>query len=134
MNFLGGDITEVVCKHPSLGDFRFQTKSNESYTMDKGGYRNNDDSNQITGGGQAIYQKNRVRWSFEGPILEDLTNNEKSLEELAESSEEGTWIFTHINGSIWQGKGTVVGDLQTDTNNVQKAMKIAGGGKLEPVN
>ncbi|WP_300440696.1 hypothetical protein [Christiangramia sp.] len=134
MKFLGGDITEIVCKHPSLGDFRFQTKSNESYTMDKGGYRNNDDANQVTGGGQAIWQKNRVRWSLEGPILEDLTQNEKNIEVLAESSEEGTWIISHISGAIWQGKGNVVGDLQTDTNNVQKAMKIAGGGKLEPVN
>jgi len=130
MNFLGGDITEIVCKHPKLGDFRFQTKSNESYTMDRGGYRNNDDANQITGGGQAIFQKNRVRWSFEGPVLVDFTEG-ATVEKLAESSEDGVWIITHISGAIYQGKGQIVGDLQPDTNSAQMSLKVSGGGKLE---
>lgn len=133
MNFLGGDITEIVCKHPSLGTARFQTKSNESYTMDRGGIRNNDDANQITGGGQAIWQKNRVRWSFEGPHLVPYGGSEVSMEDLAESSEEGTWVITHISGTIWQGKGKPVGDLNSDTNTAQGTMKISGGGKLERV-
>lgn len=132
MNFLGGDITEIVCKHPSLGTARFQTKSNESYTMDRGGIRNNDDANQVTGGGQGIYQKNRVRWSFEGPVLVDL-NSDATAEELAESSEEGTWVISHISGAIYQGKGMIVGDLQPDTNTSQMSLKLAGGGKLELV-
>ncbi len=132
MKFLGGDITEIVCKHPSLGDVRFQTKSNESYTLDRGGYRNNDDANQITGGGKNIIQKNRVRWSFEGPVLVDFTS-EDSIEALSESSEEATWVIYHISGAVWQGKGTVVGDLQPDTNTAQMTLKIAGGGKFAPV-
>lgn len=133
MRILGGDITELVCKHPTLGDVRFQTKSNESYTLDKGGYRNNDDANQITGGGQAMYQKNRVRWSLEGPVMVDFSENEVTMEDLAESDEEGTWIISHISGTVWQAKGMPVGDITTDTNNAQMTSKIAGGGKLKPV-
>lgn len=132
MNFLGGDITEIVCKHPDLGDFRFQTKSNESYTMDRGGYRNNDDANQITGGGQAIFQKNRVRWSFEGPVMVDFTSG-STVENLAESSVDGVWVITHISGAIYQGKGQIVGDLQPDTNTAQMSLKASGGGKLEKI-
>lgn len=132
MRILGGDITEIVCKHPTLGTARFQAKSNESYTIDHGGIRNNDDANQITGSGVAIYQKNRVRWSFEGPTLKPL-DEEVTLEALAESAEEGTWVVSHINGTTWQGKGMPVGDINTDTNNQQRTTKIAGGGKFEKV-
>jgi len=98
--------------------------------MDRGGYRNNDDANQITGGGQAIFQKNRVRWSFEGPVLVDFTEG-ATVEKLAESSEDGVWIITHISGAIYQGKGQIVGDLQPDTNSAQMSLKVSGGGKLE---
>lgn len=132
MNFIGGDITELVCKHPTLGDVRFQPKSNESFTMDRGGVRNNDDANQITGGGQAVYQKNRVRWSFEGPVYVDLSSD-ATVEQLAESAEEGTWVISHISGAIYQGKGKPVGDLQPDTNTAQMTLKISGGGKLSKI-
>lgn len=131
-NFLGGDITEIVAKHPTLGDVRFHTKSNESYTMDRGGYRNNDDANQLTGSGKAIYQKNRVRWSLEGPVLVDFTSD-ATVEELSASSEEATWVISHISGAIYQGKGMIVGDLQPDTNTAQMTLKVSGGGKLEKI-
>jgi len=133
MSFLGGDITEIVCKHPELGDFRFETKSNESYTMDRGGYRNNDDANAVTGAGKSINQKNRVRWSLEGPIMLDFNSTDKSVEDLAEHPEDGTWVISHISGAIYQGKGTVVGDLSSDTNSAQMGIKISGGGKLEKI-
>ena len=133
MKFLGGDIEELVCKHPTLGDVRFQTKSNESYTMDKGGFRNNDDANQVTGGGKSIYQKNRVRWSIEGPVMVDFSENGVTMEDLAESDEEGTWVISHISGQIWQGTGMPVGDITTDSNNAQMTSNISGGGKLETV-
>ena len=32
-NYIGGDIVEIVCNHPSLGDFRFSPKANESFTL-----------------------------------------------------------------------------------------------------
>lgn len=132
--FLGGDITEIVAKHPDLGDFRFATKSNESYTIDRGGFRTNDDGNQVTGNGQGIYQKNLMRWMFEGPVLIDFKNNTlDDIDKLAESSVEAVWIITHISGVVYQGKGMIVGDLQPDTNTAQMGIKIAGGGKLTKV-
>ena len=46
-NYVGGDIEEIVCKHATLGEFRFQAKSNESFTLDPGGLRSNDDANEM---------------------------------------------------------------------------------------
>tara|TARA_R110002049_G_scaffold64570_1_gene170192 strand:+ start:1046 stop:1453 length:408 start_codon:yes stop_codon:yes gene_type:complete len=133
MQYSGGDLIEITCNHPTLGSFSFATKSNESYTLDPGGFRSNDDANMITGNGVFIDQTNRVRWSFEGPIMTDFVSNNEilNLPELASSSELATWTFTHITGTIWRGKGKFVGDIQVDTNTAQLTAKIAGGGKLE---
>ncbi len=131
----GGDLVEITLNHPTLGSFSFATKSNESYTLDPGGYRSNDDANGITGSGTFIDQINRVRWSFEGPLVADLVsgNEIKNLPLVAQSFELGTWTFTHISGTIWRGKGKFVGDFQVDTNTSQFTAKIAGGGILEPL-
>ena len=130
--YLGGDILEIVCQH-TLGEFRFAVKSNEDFNIDEGGIRVNDDANQITGNGQAIYQKNRVRWMLEGPIAVDfrLGTEQNALNKLAEHPDEGTWTITHISGTIWKGKGKPVGDLQPSTNTAQMTLKVSGGGKLE---
>ena len=133
MQYSGGDLIEITCNHPTLGSFSFATKSNESYTLDPGGFRSNDDANMITGSGTFIDQVNRVRWSFEGPLMADFVSNNEilNLPELASSSELATWTFTHISGTIWRGKGKFVGDIKVDTKTKQLTAKIAGGGKLE---
>lgn len=132
-NFIGGDITEVSVKHPDLGEFRFQVKASESFNLDPGGFRSNDDASSITGGGSMIDQINRVRWSAEGPVAVDLIsgNEIENLPKLAESPTLGTWTFTHISGSIQKGLGKVVGDLSADTNTAQMTLKVSGSGRLE---
>lgn len=130
--YTGGDITEISCQH-TLGDFKFAPKSNESYTLDRGGIRVNDDANQITGSGTAIYQKNRVRWMFEGPIAVDFDsdNEMSSLATLAAHPDEGIWTIVLITGDVYKGKGMPVGDLQPDTNAATMTLKISGSGQLE---
>lgn len=130
--YLGGDILEIVCQH-TLGEFRFAAKSNEDFTVDEGGIRVNDDANQVTGNGQAIYQKNRVRWMLEGPIAIDLATGyeQNALSRMAEHPDEGTWTISHISGVVLKGKGVPVGDLQPSTNTAQMTLKVAGSGKLE---
>lgn len=130
--YLGGDILEIVCQH-TLGEFRYSPKSNEDFTIDEGGIRVNDDTNQITGNGQAIYQKNRVRPMIEGPIAIDLATGyeQNSLSRMAEHPDEGTWTISHISGVTWKMKGVPVGDLQPSTNTSQMTLKVSGSGKLE---
>lgn len=131
---MGGDFTEIVCKHP-LGTFRFQGKSNEDATMDHGGYRANDDSNAITGGGKAIYQITRNRWSMELPVAADFDseNETKTWEQLAAHPEDGIWTFTHVAGWTRKGKGRPVGDQQFSSLNAQGTLKVSGGGKFEKI-
>lgn len=133
-NFLGGDIIEITAQH-TLGEFRFEAKSNESFTLDPGGIRTNDDAAQITGAGTMIQQKNRVRWSFEGPIAVDSAsgNEFENLEKMAAHPDLATWTITHISGAIYTGLGTVVGDLNVDTNAAQMTLKVSGSGKLQKI-
>lgn len=135
VTYLGGDITELSCSHPTLGDFRFAPKANESFTIDPGGIRNDDDSSNITGGGKMIQKKNRVLWSIEGPIAIDYINDTEhnAIPKLMESAEMGVWTLTHISGVIWKGTGIPVGDFNTDTNTAQGTLKISGDGKLEKI-
>lgn len=133
MSYIGGDLLEIVCKHPSLGTFRYQPKSNEDFTVNPGGFRSNDDANGITGGGQMIDQINNTRWSVEGPIAVDIKagNDIDGLRNMAESAELGIWTFTHVSGAVQKGKGKPVGDLNFATNTAQMTIKISGSGKLE---
>ncbi|HMI03725.1 MAG TPA: hypothetical protein VK541_14675 [Pedobacter sp.] len=134
-NYIAGDLTEIVCSHPTLGDFRFEPKANERFTIDRGGIRSNDDANSITGGGNNIDVMTRVRWSVEGPMAEDLVTDSdaEALNDLAGSPEPGVWTFTHISGAIYKGTGKPVGDMNSDTNTAQRTLKVAGGGRLEKI-
>lgn len=132
-NYVGGDLVEITCNHPILGNFTFATKSNESYTLDPGGKRSNDDTASVTGNGQMIDQINIKRWVFEGPIMADFSSGNEidNLPKLAESPQQATWTFEHTSGIVWKGKGKFVGDIQVDLNTCQLTAKISGGGKLE---
>lgn len=131
-NFIFGDMTEIVCQH-TTGEYRFAPKAAESFTVDRGGIRANDDANQVTAQGEMMSQLNRVLWSVEGPIgVDPLSNNEMdALPLLAGHPDLGVWTFTHISGAIYKGKGRPVGDQQWDSNAGTMTLKVAGGGKLE---
>lgn len=135
MAYIGGDITEITCSHPDLGDYRFSPKSNESFKFDTGGLRNNDDKNSITADGVLIVQKNRVVWSLEGAIAVDLTTEYEKLaiDALMESPVLGTWTVTHVSGAIYKGDGIPVGDFEIDTNAASTGIKIHGSGKMEKI-
>jgi hypothetical protein len=133
MSFVGGDILEVSFKHPVLGNGTFEPKSAEDCTIDLGGWKANDDDNSITGNGTMIDQINRKRWSAELTVAWDsqITNEVDLLNQLAESPVQADWIITHINGTIWGGKGKPVGDIKGDTQKAIVKFKLAGGGKLK---
>ena len=132
--YVGGDFTEVSCSHPEHGDMKFDPKANESWTLNEGGIRTNDDANSVTSNGKIIQQKNNTLWNAEGPIAVDLKGEQSDyLNKVTESSELGTWVFSHISGAIYTGKGIPVGDLNTDTNTAQLTLKVAGSGKLSKI-
>lgn len=135
MNFIGGDVTEMVCSHPTLGDFRFSPKANESFKLDPGGIRNADDANSVTGDGSMIVQKNRVLWMVEGSVAVDLISSSEieSIPKLMASPEPGVWTMTHISGAVYKGTGFPVGDFSVDTNTVNSTLKVQGGGICQKI-
>lgn len=129
---VGGDIEEISFNHPTLGTATFFPKSGEDSTFDEGGFRTSDDANMIAGGSEMIRQVNRVRWSLECPIAWDMNTRSdiKKLRDLAKDPVEATWTISHINGTVWSGKGVPVGDIQGNGNQATATLKIAGGGEL----
>ena len=111
-----GDMLDITCNHLGV-DYRFYPKANESFTIDKGGIRNNDDANQITTNGILMVQKNRTRGKIEGPISSE-SDTETNLNILSKSPISGTWTFVSISGKVYKSKGggVVTGDIQTDSN------------------
>lgn len=133
--FSGGDLLEISYKHPTLGSGTWFPKSSEDGTVDPGGYRSNDDANMITGDGQMIDQINRVRWSFDGVVAWDMAISDEldQARKLASSPLPADWTITHLNGTVWGGKGKLVGDVKSNTNTSQMSVKIAGGGLLTKI-
>ncbi len=131
--YLGTDITEITYNHPTLGNFTFATKSSESYNLDPGGRRGDDDANMVTGNGQNIRKINQVRWSFEGPLVADFDSNLEidNLPKIAGDTDEGTLTISTLAGVVWRGQGSYVGDMVIDTSNSQFSAKFSGGGILE---
>lgn len=133
-NFLAGDISSISCTH--LGTtYRYFPKANETFNIDKGGVRTNDDASQLTSNGQNIRAINAVRWSIDGPIGADFLSGyeEDSLNLMSGSPAEGIWQVSHRSGAIWVGKGSPVGDIQSDSNAGTLTLKISGAGALQVV-
>jgi hypothetical protein len=132
---VGGDIIEITFNHPTLGNGTIFPKSNEDGTFDLGGFRSNDDDNMIDGGGNMIDQINRSRWSLETVVSWDMnlrTDLEKVVA-IAGSPVQADWTFSHINGTVYGGKGKPVGDLKGNSNSATFSLKIAGGGILKKI-
>lgn len=133
-NFVFGDCVEIVCNH--LGNtYRYYPKANETFNVDKGGVRGNDDANQVTSNGQMMSQLNRSRWSVDGPIaIDQMSDIELStLNLMAGSPSLGNWQFAMISGAIYKGTGRPVGDITTDANAGTLSLKVAGGGVLQKI-
>ena len=127
--FVAGDLTEITYNHPSLGTGRLYPKAGEDSTFDYGGYTSADDANMIAGNGQMIDKMSAKRWSLSATIAWDMndTNELSKLSALAASPVQADWTITHINGTVWGGKGKPVGDIQGNGNAGTIALKISGG-------
>lgn len=135
MAFIGGDVKELVAQNATLGSFRFSPKANEAFTLNKGGFRNNDDSSGITGNGQTIRQINRMAWNVAGTVAVDFLsgNGFEDLDKLATAVSTTTWTITLVSGQIYKATGYPVGEMPVDTNTAMCTLKVQGGGQLEPL-
>lgn len=135
MAITGGDVFELTYNHPTLGSGSLFVKAGEDTTFNTGGFRTEDDMNAVAGNGQSIVKKNRMRWAFEGPVAWNMvtTNEIAVLSSLAGDTEDAQWTISHINGSIWSGLGTVVGEIPGSGQDATITLKISGGGQLTKI-
>ena len=135
MAAVGGDIKEVTYNHPTLGSGSFFPKSGEGSTFDPGGFRVSDDANSVDGAGNNIKKINAVRWSCEVVISHDMNIREEAekISALAADPVDAEWTISHINGTVYGGKGGPVGDITFDANEGTMPLKIGGGGKLKKI-
>lgn len=135
MASVGGDFIEITYNHPTLGSGTFFPKSGEESTLDLGGFRGEDDANMVDGGGNNIKQLSQVRWRFEGTIANDMNTREEAetVTALAGSPVDAEWTFTHINGTVYIGTGSPVGDVQPSGQSATMAIIISGGGKMKKI-
>jgi hypothetical protein len=86
----------------------------------------------IDGSGAAIYQVNRVRWSFMVKCGWDFTAGDlEALTNLAAATSETQFTFTNINGTIYKGTGKMVGDINGNGNSSTVDIKASGGGQMQ---
>ena len=128
IKYNAGDIREIVGRN-SIGDIRLEVKSGESGKINFGGFRADDDSG-VTGGGSLIRKAVRKPWSLEVSVMVDLGMSGVTLEDLAISEDETTWVITLVDGSVYTGNGIPVGDLDYDTAEAQAELKIVGSDYL----
>lgn len=128
----GGDITEITYNNPNVGTGVLYPKSSEDSNYDVGGIRTDDSMDAIQANGQAIYKKNMKRWAFDVKIGWDMGGSDELgiLALLAADTAETDWTMTNINGVVYKGKGTYVGDLVGNGNESTIMFKASGGGML----
>lgn len=131
----GGDVKEITWNHPTLGSGIFSPKSGEDSTFDPGGYSSDDDDNGIDGSGEMIDKMNLRRWSAEVVAAWDMNNREDltKAKALAASPVMASYTITHVNGTVWAGRGKPVGDLKGNGNNATFPLKLAGSGILKKI-
>ncbi len=132
MGAVGGDITQISFTHPTIPGATFFPKANEESTYDLGGVRTDDDASGVDGAGNIIRKMTHMRWFWEGTLAGDMNTRKdlESLTALAASTADATFKVAHINGAVYQGKGTVVGDVQQNGLNATIKIKFAGGQQM----
>lgn len=135
MGFLAGDLKEITINHPLLtgGSIVLQCKSSEDNTYDLGGPRTTDV--MTTGSGTSMRKLNNVPWKVMAVIAWDMITGQElqAVNLMSGSTDEGSYTFSSINGSVYGGKGSPVGDLVGNINDSTFPSTFSGGGVLTKI-
>jgi hypothetical protein len=132
MPYFGGDTKEVTFNNPDLGSRTYQAKSNEGNTADPGGIRTTEVG--VTGNGVGMYKKNAIPWEQTVLLAFDSKSDDLDfLASIAGSLKETTITVTINNGAVWQGIGTISGDLKGNTNDSTVPVTLSGGGEFKNI-
>jgi hypothetical protein len=121
---VGGSILSV-----SIRGRLYSVASDADVSMDLGGFSNEVSSN---GDGTARIIKTRKAWMLEN-ISVVLDPDRNDLEELQNISDGNIYVpitIELVSGHVYQGKGTVSGDLKGSTQSTTASITLSGKDKL----
>ena len=127
----GGDTFEIAWSNGDLGSGFFFGIAGEAFTYMGGGYRGNDQA-VLDGANRLIKSMNRMPWSCEGKVSNDMVNNNEfeAAQAIAASTTETTFTVSNANGTVYKGAGTILGDLELDVDKCSFTLKLVGGGNF----
>jgi len=127
-----GDITEVKIIHEVVGSRIFQVKGGEDVTFDLGGYTGERMVTGIGGGHKSLVAK---AWMVENAVLETVPGDGgvEFLQDISNSTLDATIEISHINGTVYKGKGSIEGDIKQGNKEGFTTVTFSGNQKLEKI-
>jgi len=124
MSALGGSIESVEIRGRT-----FAVAADADAKVVLGGWKK---EIKINGNGTRRVVKTRVPWSISGVVisLDPEKGDHEFLQDTADGSEDVPVTITYASGDTYQGKGTLVDDLEGSTMESTAEVKMSGGGKL----
>lgn len=97
--------------------------------MSLGGFNNEVEPN---GNGTGRIVKSRVPWMLEGVVVEidDDRADLEFLQEIANGLGTETITVTKADGKVYQGRGTITGEIKRATMNTTAPISLSGPGEL----
>lgn len=124
MSAVGGSVETV-----NINGRDFAPSSDTDVQMKLGGFET---ETQANGNGTGRKIKTRVPWSISGLTVECDEQNE-DLEFLQAIANNNTFVaitITYASGEVYQGTGTVSGELQRSSQTATTALELTGTGAL----
>lgn len=133
MAVIGGDLVKIKIEHPTVGSAVIFGVAGEDVTYKLGGLEN-EDNGAVNGAGILMLTKRRVPGYIQGSFSNDMSLTTPEFEfvrAVSNSSIEAKITFSHINGSDYGGKGTVVGEVTMAGKTSSFQCKFASGKGFE---
>ena len=126
MSAIGGPIESV-----NIAGREFPVAADADINRDLGGFSNEIQSN---GDGSSRTIKTRKPWMVEGLSIstDDDRGDEEFLQDVADSSENVPMLVRYPSGKIYQGTGTITGDIKSASASATTPVTLSGPGKLTP--
>lgn len=126
MSAVGGSISSI-----SIKSRNFPVASDAEANRKLGGFENEVMSN---GDGTTRIVKTRVAWSIDGLtiVIDDARGDQEFLQEVADDNANVPIAIDLASGAVYQGSGTITGEIQTSSQSATAPISLAGPGTLTP--
>ncbi len=130
MAIYAGAFTEVTYNNPTAGSGTLNVMVDEDANVDYGGLRT-DEEVKLDSSNQAVYNMTPKPWKVDATFSNDFngTGTAEQVNALAAALSETDFTFAFPSGSVYSGKGRIVGDISGSVKGTV-ALVFSGGGKL----